>query len=164
MKMGLVAVGSVRLPRAVAFSLYSSESDPASYSCLVSLMGDAASCSFELVITRSDSLSLSSYSSWLLVPACLVSTAMNEVTGALRRRRGMASCWTRNPVVTISSPMEEREEEEGWEDISTQESDRRLVEKAVVFGGGEYIPSFRNRWGMLSECDIFPAGRGAVAR
>lgn len=145
-KMRLVAVGSVRLPRAVAFSLYSSESDPASYSCLVSLMGDAASCSFELVITRSDSLSLSSYSSWLLVPACLVSTAMTEVTGALRRRRGMASCWTRSPVVTISSPMEEREEEEGWEDISTQES------------------SFRNRWGMLSECDIFPAGRSAVAR
>jgi hypothetical protein len=145
MKVGLAVVGSVRLPRAVAFSLYSSESEPASYSCLVSLMGKPARCSFELVITRSDSLSLSSYSSWLLVPVCLVSMVMYDVPGALRRRRGMASCWTRSPVVTISSPMEEREEEEGWEDISTQESDRWLIGKTVFSGWGAYMPSFRNR-------------------
>jgi hypothetical protein len=45
-----------------------------------------------------------------------------------RRPRVFGSCWTRRPVVTISSPTEDREEEEGWEDISTHDS-------ATVSGG-----------------------------
>lgn len=136
MKIG--SAGSVRLPKAVAFSLYSSESEPVSYSCLVSRMGDVR-CSLELLITRSDSLSLSSYSSWLLVPACLVSRARDDAPGALRRRLGVDSCWTRSPVVTISSPIEEREEEDGWEDISTQESSSALMADAPAKGEGTYL-------------------------
>ena len=63
MKAGSPA--SVLLPKAVAFSSSSSESDPASYSgreTVDNLVGGRI-CSFELVMTWSSSLSLSSYSS-----------------------------------------------------------------------------------------------------
>lgn len=59
--------------------------------------------------------------------------------GALRRRLGVDSCWTRSPVVTISSPIEEREEEDGWEDISTQESSSALMADAPAKGEGTYL-------------------------
>jgi hypothetical protein len=62
---------SVLLPKAVAFSSSSSESEPASYSGCETVdslvVGMGMTCSLELVITWSSSLSLSSYSSWLLV-------------------------------------------------------------------------------------------------
>lgn len=81
----------------------------------------------EEVMTRSDSLSLSSYSSWLLVQPMLEERAiMCSADGApglatlLRRCRG--SCCTRSPVVTISSFADDSEEDEGCELISTHES------------------------------------------
>ena len=46
------------------------------------------------------------------------------------RRRG-CGC-TRRPVVTISSPMEEREEE-GWEEISTQDSEGERVSGEFIY-------------------------------
>lgn len=85
----------------------------------------------EDVMTRSDSLSLSSYSSWLLVPsASEARVVMCSVEGApglttlLRLRLGV--CCTRKPVVTTSSLAEDKEEEDGWELISTHESAERL--------------------------------------
>lgn len=100
-------------------------------------------CSFELVITWSSSLSLSlsSYSSWLLVPVCLVSSPMGDGAPGciLRLRRVFESFCTRRPVVTISSPIEDREDEEGCDDISTQDS------------------SLRNRWGIPAERAICSA-------
>lgn len=51
-------------------------------------------------------------------------------------------CWTCRPVVTISS-VEEREEEDGWEVISTQDSGG--VSYCQGGGKGGNVPSFRNR-------------------
>jgi hypothetical protein len=119
-----VGPSSVRLPSAVAFSSSSSESEPASYSTLGILLAGTI-CSFELVMTRSSSLSLSSYSSWLLVLVCRASRLMCDGPATLRRLRELGSCCTRRPVVTISSPIEEREDEDGCEAISTQDSSFR---------------------------------------
>lgn len=79
--------------------------------------------SFEEVMTRSDSLSLSSYSSWLLPPPALVALYPVPITNwpvvrARRRRCKLESCWTRRPVVMISLSAEEREEEDCREAIS----------------------------------------------
>jgi hypothetical protein len=135
-----VKAGSVRLPRAVAFSSSSSE-DSASY-CWDGDIRVGGIISFEELRTRSSSLSLSSYSSWLLVLVCLAARPICEGAWTRRRLRVLESCATRRPVVTISSPIEESEEEEGWEDISTQDSDR------LALGEGwrsMSVPSLRNR-------------------
>lgn len=136
---------SVRLPNAVAFSSSSSESDPASYSGRDRLLTGII-CSFELVMTWSSSLSLSSYSSWLLVLVCLGSRMTCTGPRTALRLRARGSCWTRRPVVTISSPIELNEEEDGWEEISTQDS----VKSSSTFCGvdadkSEISPSFRSR-------------------
>ncbi len=115
-------VGSVRRPKAVACSSSSSESEPLSYGDGPGRVAAETICSLLLVMTPSSSLSLSlsSYSSWLLVLACLASRMLREVVAfcCWRRRR-----WEiRSPVVTTSSPTEDREEEDGWEEISTQDS------------------------------------------
>jgi hypothetical protein len=69
--------------------------------------------------------------------------------GCTRRRlRVLESCRTRRPVVTISSPIEEREDEEGWEEISTQDS--RAVSK-LPKKGSAVLPSLRSRGGIPSE-------------
>ena len=74
---------------------------------------------------RSDSLSLSSYSSWLL-PAVLKvrgGPTYGEDTLLLKRRRRRAFACTRRPVVTTSSvAAEDSEDEEGCDDTSIQDS------------------------------------------
>jgi hypothetical protein len=87
--------------------------------------------SFELLRTLSDSLSLSSYSSWLL-PAALdgrpgsrMPRAMSSCKCLRRRWRRMFESWRIwSPVVKISlsPPADDRDEEEGCEEISTHES------------------------------------------
>lgn len=47
---------------------------------------------------------------------------MRDGPTTLRRLLVLGSCCTRRPVVTISSPIEDREDEEGCEAISTQDS------------------------------------------
>lgn len=65
----------------------------------------------------------SSYSSWLLVLCWRAAWGMREVEEVGRRRvRRMCWDWMRRPVVMTSLSMEEREEEEGCEEISTQDS------------------------------------------
>lgn len=140
--------GSVRLPSAVAFSSSSeSESDSASYSGLVSVIWvDCAMCSFELVMTWSSSLSLSSYSSWLLVPVCKGC----EAPGCALLRLRVSDTWcTRRPVVTISSPREDSEEEDGCEDISTHDSSS--CEHKLGRLSRLTVPSFRNLGGIPAD-------------
>lgn len=87
----------------------------------------------EEVMTRSDSLSLSSYSSWLLTPPALdVRATVCRLEGAPGRatllRRGRGSCCTRKPVVTISSLFaDDSEEDEGCELISIHESEAKKL-------------------------------------
>ena len=74
--------------------------------------------SLELVIIRSDSLSLSSYSSWLLPATLAPRTGTSWGRGSLRpKRRLLRPCLsycTRTPFGPASSAAaEEREEEEG---------------------------------------------------
>jgi len=75
----------------------------------------------------SDSLSLSSYSSWLLPPALEARGPIWMCIGPFcrsrLRRRALESCWTRKPVVMISSFADDKEEDEGCDDSSTQESE-----------------------------------------
>ena len=87
--------------------------------------------SLELLKTRSDSLSLSSYSSWLLPAALLgrAGTVVPRVISRCKPRRWcclgrLECCRTCRPVVTmlLSPPAEDREEEDGWDVMSTQES------------------------------------------
>lgn len=47
---------------------------------------------------------------------------MGDGPGTRRLLRELGSCCTRKPVVTISSPMEDKEEEDCCEDISTHDS------------------------------------------
>lgn len=102
------------IPRAVAFSSSSSSSDsePPSYGCRSGggrRVGEIFS--LELLKTWSSSLSVSSYSSWLLVPSFRAARASCDGRLApLRRRRSFC---TRRPVVTISSPMDESEDDDG---------------------------------------------------
>ena len=74
---------------------------------------------------RSDSLSLSSYSSWLL-PAVLKDRdgpTYGEDTLLFKRRRRRAFDCTLRPVVTTSSvAAEDSEDDEGCEDTSIQDS------------------------------------------
>lgn len=91
--------------------------------------------SFDEVNTRSDSLSLSSYSSWLLPPPALAARYPVPMTNwpvlrARRRRWRLESCWTRRPVVMISSLVEEREDEEGPDAISIHEPVYQTLELA----------------------------------
>jgi hypothetical protein len=92
------------------------------------LRGDGPRPSFEDVITLSDSLSLSSYSSWLLFsPAfetlCPVATENCPPPRArLGRLCRFESCWTVRPVVMISSATDDREAEDGQDPISTHDS------------------------------------------
>ncbi len=125
-------------PRAVAFSSSSSSSSrgledapsEADEVCVTGLMSSrerVSMFSFELVMMRSDSLSLSSYSSWLLVPVALKRRMGSPGgRGSLRsKRRLLRPCWstcTRIPFRSRSSAAEEREEDEGWEAISIQDS------------------------------------------
>lgn len=90
--------------------------------------------SFELLKTRSDSLSLSSYSSWLL-PGPLWGAGERSLIDPTevpcrdeRRLRRLGS--TRRPVVIISSLVvaDDVEEVEGCDETSIQESTYRLNE------------------------------------
>ena len=102
-------------------------------SCLICCLGETRPkegiFSFELVRTRSsDEDSDSSYSSWLLVLRWAASWVMRDApAGPCRRpRRKLEDC-TRNPAVTISLSMEDKDEDDGWDDISTQDSVRPQV-------------------------------------
>jgi hypothetical protein len=146
---------SVRLPKAVPFPSSSSSSDSASYiSCADTLTGGEI-CSVEIVITGSSSLSLSSYSSWLLVLLCLFPNVVCDGPAARLRRRGLGACDTRNPVVTISSPIEESDDEDGSDDISTQDSARWKLEPFLksMFEIAK-IPSWRNLSGTVFDLSI----------
>ena len=85
--------------------------------------------SFELVMIRSDSLSLSSYSSWLLPPVAL--RRRSGIPGAagpvLTNLRLLRPCWPnctpRARGLVSSAAAEEREEEEGWDETSIQDSE-----------------------------------------
>ena len=117
----------VKTPSAVAFSSSSSSAleDVSSDADVVrpggllmpsDRLGSRAS--LELVMIRSDSLSLSSYSSWLLPATLARRTATPRGRGSLRPRRRLLRPWlsycTRTPVGPASSAAaEEREEEEG---------------------------------------------------
>lgn len=99
--------------------------------------------SFEEVMTRSDSLSLSSYSSWLLPPPptpVLVVRYPVPITNCpvLRERRLLLcrfeSCCTLKPVVIISSATEESEDEDGLEPISTHDSSECCCLETEVAG------------------------------
>lgn len=118
---GVNTRSSLTRPRAVEFSSSSSsESAPSEASDVVRRItgfGWLEMSSFELFMTRSDSLSLSSYSSWLL-PAVLIRREgmLPEGRFCVRRRRRIVleSCWTRRPVVTTSSAAaEESEDDDG---------------------------------------------------
>jgi hypothetical protein len=67
------------------------------------------------------------------VLVCLFAKAMcgGKPAGMRRRLRVLGSCCTRSPVVTISSPMEDRDEDDGWEEISTQDSIARGCKQRV---------------------------------
>ncbi len=125
-------------PRAVASSS-SSESElmagPMAVCCAASRGLGASMFSAELVITWSSSLSVSSYSSWLLVCPCAAEWAAIRLDCdepaawcgccfCKRRFRLGPRAWlpTRRPVVIISSPMDEREDDDGWDAISTHDS------------------------------------------
>lgn len=77
----------------------------------------------------SDSLSLSSYSSWLLPPRLRSRGAVYRwsmvARRCRRRRRVLESCWTRSPSVMISSAIDDSEEEDGWEETSIHDSMRK---------------------------------------
>lgn len=96
--------------------------------------------SFEDVITLSDSLSLSSYSSWLLFPPPALVTRYPVpirnwpvLRERLRRRWRLESCWTLSPVVMISSAAEDSEEEDGLDSISIHDSERRTGPCKLAF-------------------------------
>lgn len=85
---------------------------------------------------------------------CRASKVIGNGPGPRRLLRELGSCWTRRPVVTISSPMEDKEEEEGCEDISTQDS--TLL--SWTFGpDGKCSPSFRRRGGIPVDLDMLSA-------
>lgn len=79
-------------------------------------------------MTLSDSLSLSSYSSWLLFPPAFVTRCPVPMLNwpppleRLGRLWMFESCCTVRPVVMISSAAEESEAEDGPEPISTHDS------------------------------------------
>ena len=84
-------------------------------------------------MTRSSSLSVSSYSSWLLVaPPCVEGWPTIKEAGIgcccccetcdRLRRGGYEVLPTLSPVVTISSPMLDKDEDEGCDATSTQDS------------------------------------------
>jgi hypothetical protein len=112
-------------------------------------------CSVDIANTGSSSLSLSSYSSWLLVLLCLFPNVVCDGPAARLRRRGLGACDTRNPVVTISSPMEESDDEDGSEDISTQDSARWMLGSFLGSGFGiAKLPSWRNLSGTAFDLSI----------
>jgi hypothetical protein len=80
--------------------------------------------SLELVRSRSsEEDSDSSYSSWLLVLRWRATCEIRDADAAgCRRLRRIFWDWTRRPVVITSLSIEDREEEDGWEEISTQDS------------------------------------------
>ena len=78
-------------------------------------------------MTLSDSLSLSSYSSWLLLPPPTLVTRWpvpiwNPPRGRLCLLCRFESCWTVSPVVMISSAAEDSEDEDGSDVRSIQDS------------------------------------------
>ena len=83
-------------------------------------------------MTRSDSLSLSSYSSWLLLPpvaaVILCPVPMENWPPPRERLFGrlcsVESCCTVRPVVMISSFTEDREVDEGPDAISIHDSEQ----------------------------------------
>ena len=123
-------------PRAVAFSSPSlSESvsiaEPLGGSCWRRWFAAGCIASVELVMTRSSSLSVSSYSSWLLVaPLWLAGWPTINEAGMGRccccdrlRLGGYELLPTLRPVVTMSSPMDDRDDDDGCEATSTQDSE-----------------------------------------
>lgn len=115
-------------PRAVAFSSSSSSSSlsagmPGRIAvCWRGMLMAGETCSVELPSVWSSSLlSVSSYSSWLLVPACAAAWLTMYVDGmwfwciccSRLRLGGYELLPTRRPVVTISSPMDDREDDDG---------------------------------------------------
>lgn len=87
-------------------------------SCLICCLGETRPewiFSFELVRTRSsEEDSDSSYSSWLLVLRWATTWEMRDtLAGPCRRPRRKLDDWTRNPAVTISLSMEDKEEDDG---------------------------------------------------
>ena len=131
----------VRIPNAVEASSSSSSSSSTAVEPRNPSVGEGRSASrgkssLELPIALSDS-SLSSYSSWLLSCAFVDEggESMAPVVRSCncrrrRRRRAEGSCWPWVSRAAVSSPVDESDEEEGWEAISIQES---------VKGRNEYI-------------------------
>jgi hypothetical protein len=123
-------------PRAVAFpssslsESVSTTADALTAVCWRSRFAEGCIASVELVMTRSSSLSDSSYSSWLLVaPPCDAGwpTIKEPGMGCCCRDRlrlgGYKLLPTLNPVVTISSPIDDNDDDDGCEDTSTQDSE-----------------------------------------
>ena len=75
-------------------------------------------------------------------------------TPATRRLLCELECCTRRPVVTISSPIEEREEEDGCEAISTHDSEVLRLDSFAWLGEGD-LPSLRSRGGITADCTMF---------
>jgi len=116
--------------------------------CTSCLRGESPTCSFEEVITLSDSLSLSSYSSWLLLPPparWLTPVWKRPPRSRLFLLYKFESCWTVRPVVTISSVAEDREDEDGLELRSIQDSSECCLDsddvgcEGAMFGFRVYV-------------------------
>lgn len=93
------------------------------------LSGERPIASFEDVMTRSDSLSLSSYSSWLLFPPAVVILCPVPIENwppprerLFCRLCSVESCCTVRPVVIISSFTEDKDVDEGPDAISIHDS------------------------------------------
>lgn len=162
------------MPSAVPSSSSSSSSSDGGgkcISCLICCLGETCPkegmCSFELVRTRSsEEDSDSSYSSWLLVLRWAASWEMRDApAGPCRRPRRKLDDCTRNPAVTISLSMEDKDEDDGWDDISTHDSVGTRVSNEPSEEGlpesKECIPSLRKRWVASDERAMVSHVRGA---
>lgn len=145
-----VLIRLVPIPSAVAFSSQSSESVSG---CVIRRDGVDGMLSFspELVRKWSSSLSVSSYSSWLLeaaAPTAAAGSASRWLLLLAGRRWLCASRRCREPtlrpVVMTSSPMDESDDDDGCDDISTHDSNAREDGVEVSFF---FAPTARNRTG-----------------
>lgn len=163
------AGSTVATPRAVAFSSSSSWSSPCSDAEETGADGLTPSeeccskASFELVIIRSDSLSLSSYSSWLL-PVVLVDRICGpwgSDTVLVKRRLLRGSCCGRKAGGTTSSvAADEREDEEGREATSIQDSANHVNEYMLSMSAGLIDVACMQvvvDWGKLDSLDRWPS-------